>query len=104
MDNRRIWYPFTFEDGDSRVYQVSFRLAEEATWDHRFHDLDGREIAAEDLRLSPSHLRHIQASCDSAVGDGGLIARMAKWAARPASCAPARHKGTRLFAVSASAS
>lgn len=81
MNKRRIWYPFTFEDGQSRVYRVSFLVAEEATWDHRFHDLDGTEIAAEDLRLSPSHLRYIQASCDSAVGDCGLIARMQKAAA-----------------------
>ena len=76
MKDKRIWYPFTFEDGNSRVYRVSFLLAEEATWDHRFHDLDGREIAAQDLRLSPLHLRYIQASCDGAVGDCGVIARL----------------------------
>jgi hypothetical protein len=68
MNGKRIWYPFTLEDRNARVYRVSFLLAEEATWDHRFHGLDGRELAAEDLRLTPADLRYIQASCDSAVG------------------------------------
>ena len=68
MNGKRIWYPFTFTDRNSQIYRVSFLIAEEATWDHRFHDLDGREIGAASLNLTAAELRSIQASCDGAVG------------------------------------
>ena len=68
MYGKRIWYPFTFTDRNSQIYRVSFLIAEEATWDHRFHDLDGREIGAASLNLTAAELRSIQASCDGAVG------------------------------------
>jgi hypothetical protein len=68
MNGKRIWYPFTFESRNSQMYRVSFLIAEEATWDHRFHDFDSREVAAEDLHLTASDLQYIQASCDAAVG------------------------------------
>ena len=64
----RVWYPFPFVDRWAREYRVSFLIAEEATWDHRFHDLDGREIPVGELRLLPPDHRFIQASCDHAVG------------------------------------
>jgi hypothetical protein len=68
MNDKRIWYPFTFTDRNAQVYRVSFLLAEEATWDHRFHDLEGREIDVACLDLTLAELRSIQASCDGAVG------------------------------------
>ena len=68
MDGKRIWYPFTFTDRNARVYRVSFLVAEEATWDHRFHDLEGREIDIANLELTLAELRTIQASCDGAIG------------------------------------
>jgi hypothetical protein len=68
MNGKRIWYPFTFTDRNSQIYRVSFLIAEEATWDHRFHDLEGREIGAGSLNLTAAELCSIQASCDSAVG------------------------------------
>jgi hypothetical protein len=68
MNAERIWHPVTFQDRYSRIFRVSFRVAEEATWDHRVHDLDGREIALEELRLTQSDQRQLQTSCDSAVG------------------------------------
>ena len=52
MNGKRIWYPFTFTARNARVYRVSFLVAEEATWDHRFHDLDGREIDGAILDLT----------------------------------------------------
>lgn len=96
MNGKRIWYPFTLEDRNAQVYRVSFLLAEEATWDHRFHGLDGRQFAAEDLRLTASDLRYIQASCDSAVGSKRQSAKGAIWLAltgrrRVASHSSARH-------------
>ena len=60
--------PFTFTDRNSQIYRVSFLIAEEATWDHRFHDVEGREIGAGGLNLTVAELRSIQASCDGAVG------------------------------------
>jgi hypothetical protein len=66
--SKRIWYPFTFTDRNSQIYRVSFLIAEEATWDHRFHDLEGREIGVESLHLALAELRSIQMSCDGAVG------------------------------------
>ncbi len=47
---------------------MSFLLAEEATWDHRFHDLEGREIDVARLDLTLADLSSIQMSCDGAVG------------------------------------
>ncbi len=64
----RIWYPFSLVDRNARAYQVSFLIAEEATWDHRFHDMDGREIPAAELALLPLDYRFIQSSCDHAIG------------------------------------
>jgi hypothetical protein len=64
----RVWYPLPFADRNARSYLVSFRIGEEATWDHRFHELDGREVAAGELRLSAADHRVIQTSCDRAVG------------------------------------
>ena len=46
MSAIRIWYPFTFTSRTQQVYRVSFRIAEEATWDHRYHDLQGTELSA----------------------------------------------------------
>ena len=68
MNGKRIWYPFTFTDRNAQVYRVSFLLAEEATWDHRFHDLEGREIDVASLDLSLAEVRSVQVSCDGAVG------------------------------------
>jgi hypothetical protein len=67
MHSARVWLPFPFEQG-ARRYRISFRVGEEATWDHRFHDLNGREIAAEALRLGPGDLHAVQARCDRVVG------------------------------------
>lgn len=47
---------------------MSFLVAEEATWDHRFHDLDGRELDAGELELSSADQQLVQTSCDAAVG------------------------------------
>ena len=68
MNGKRIWYPFTFTDRNARMYRVSFLVAEEATWDHRFHDLEGHEIDIATLDLTLAELRMIQASCDGAIG------------------------------------
>ncbi|MFA6140715.1 MAG: hypothetical protein WC684_08330 [Hyphomicrobium sp.] len=68
MNGKRIWYPFTFTDRNARVYRVSFLVAEEATWDHRLHDLEGDEIDIASLDLTLAELRTIQASCDGAIG------------------------------------
>ena len=68
MSAIRIWYPFTFTSRTQQVYRVSFRIAEEATWDHRYHDLQGNELSAVELGLHVSDISRIQASCDAAVG------------------------------------
>jgi hypothetical protein len=68
MSAIRIWYPFTFTSRTQQVYRVSFRIAEEATWDHRYHDLQGIELSAVQLGLHVSDISRIQASCDAAVG------------------------------------
>jgi hypothetical protein len=68
MNGKRIWYPFTFTDRNARSYRVSFLVAEEATWNHHFHDLEGREIDIANLDLTLAELRTIQASCDGAIG------------------------------------
>ena len=68
MSAIRIWYPFTFTSRSEKVYRVSFRIAEEATWDHRYHDLQGTELSATELGLHVSDISRIQASCDAAVG------------------------------------
>jgi hypothetical protein len=68
ISSPRVWYPFAFVDRNERTYRVSFRIAEEATWDHRFHDLDGTEIEAGELALQAPDYRFIQSSCDHAVG------------------------------------
>lgn len=70
--SHRAWYPFAFVDRNTRSFRVSFRIAEEATWDHRFHDIDGGEIAVDQLELQPVDHRFIQASCDHAVGASNL--------------------------------
>ena len=57
MNGKRIWYPFTFTGRNARIYRVSFLVAEEATWDHRFHDLEGREIDGANLDLTLAELR-----------------------------------------------
>ena len=72
MTPARVWYPIAFQDRHARPYRVSFLIAEEATWDHRYHDLDGREIAVDVLKLLPTDHRFIQASCDHAVGSQRL--------------------------------
>lgn len=64
----RLWYPFPLVDRNARTYRVSFLVAEEATWDHRFHDLEGRELASGELALHPADYQFIQSSCDHAVG------------------------------------
>ncbi|CAN1721548.1 conserved protein of unknown function [Hyphomicrobium sp. 1Nfss2.1] len=64
----RAWHRHFFIDHAGHVYRVSFRIGEQATWDHRFHELDGRELAADELALSSFHLWFIQVSCDAAVG------------------------------------
>ena len=66
--DKRFWYPFTFKARNARIYRVSFLVAEEATWDHRFHDLDGRELDAGSLNLTRAEIRAVQVSCDGAVG------------------------------------
>jgi hypothetical protein len=66
--DKRFWYPFTFKARSSRLYRISFLIAEEATWDHRFHDLDGRELDAASLNLTRAELCAVQVSCDGAVG------------------------------------
>lgn len=68
MHGGRVWLPFPLSDSNARRFRISFRIAEEATWDHRFHDLDGREIDADELRLSPVELHSVQVSCDAVVG------------------------------------
>ena len=70
--NHRAWYPFAFVDRNARPFRVSFRIAEEATWDHHFHDLEGGEIALEELELLQVDHRFIQSSCDHAVGNSNL--------------------------------
>jgi len=65
-------HPALFCDRSARPYRVSFRIAEEATWDHRFHDLDGQEIATGTLDLDQRDHRLIQASCDGAVGSATI--------------------------------
>jgi len=53
--DKRFWYPSAFTARNGRRFKVSFLIAEEATWDHRLHDLDGRE-------------RAVQVCCDAVVG------------------------------------
>lgn len=64
----RVWYPLPFSDQNGRSYLVSFCIAEEATWDHRFHDRDGSELAAAELDLSSEDHSLIQTCCDRVVG------------------------------------
>ena len=68
MQQGRFLCPRTFEDRNRRGYRVSFRISEEGTWDHRFHDCAGREVDPEDLWLAHGDYRFIQSCCDSAVG------------------------------------
>lgn len=72
----RVWYPLPFSDQSARSYLVSFRIAEEATWDHRFHERDGSEITAAELDLSAADHRFIQACCDRAVGSSRVLLSM----------------------------
>ena len=64
----RFWHQLILRDWNSRPYRISFRVAEEGTWDHRFHDLDGTEINPEDLWLMPYDYLKIQSMCDVRVG------------------------------------
>jgi len=64
----RAWHSNFFIDRAGHVYRVSFRIGEQATWDHRLHGLDGRELAPAELSLSAFHHWFIQMSCDAAVG------------------------------------
>jgi len=66
--DKRFWYPSAFTARNGRRFKVSFLIAEEATWDHRLHDLDGREIAAELVSLTRPELRAVQVCCDAVVG------------------------------------
>lgn len=75
MTRPRAWLPLLWQMPDRRVYRVSFLIGEEATWDHRFHDLDGREVDGQELRLSPEHKRQLQARCDRSVGDAARWTR-----------------------------
>ncbi|HWK37575.1 MAG TPA: hypothetical protein VNR88_01545 [Hyphomicrobium sp.] len=68
MDDKRFWYPSAFTARNGRRFRVSFLIAEEATWDHRLHDLDGSEIAGELISLTRPELRSVQVSCDGIVG------------------------------------
>ena len=70
MDDARFWHPATFTARTGRRFKVSFLIAEEATWDHRLHDLDGSEIAADLVSLTRVELRSVQVSCDGIVGTG----------------------------------
>jgi hypothetical protein len=65
---RRFLSPEIFADRNARAYRVSFQIAEEGTWGHKFHDLSGNEINPNDLWLEPDDLSVIQANCDLAVG------------------------------------
>jgi hypothetical protein len=66
--SRRFLSPEIFADRNARAYRVSFQIAEEGTWDHKFHDLAGSEISPDDLWLESDDLPVIQANCDLAVG------------------------------------
>lgn len=72
----RVWYPLPFSDQNGRSYLVSFCIAEEATWDHRFHDRDGSELAAAELDLSSEDHRLIQTCCDRVVGTSRALLRL----------------------------
>ena len=77
--DKRFWYPFTFKARNARIYRVSFLIAEEDTWDHRFHDHDGREFDRPSLNLTRDELRAVQVSCDGVVGGENIA-----WNAEPA--------------------
>jgi hypothetical protein len=66
--NTRFLCPELFADRNARTYRVSFQIAEEGTWDHKFHDLAGNEICADDPWLAHGDLSSIQSTCDQAVG------------------------------------
>jgi len=66
--SRRFLCPELFADRNARGYRVSFQIAEEGTWDHKFHDLAGSEISPDDLWLASGDLSSIQSTCDRAVG------------------------------------
>jgi len=68
MATTRFWYPSTLRDRGLTDYLLSFRIAEEATWDHRFHDLGGNELDPSDLRITQHDFGMIQLICDSVVG------------------------------------
>ncbi len=81
MNGKRIWHPFAFTSRNTRTFRVSFLVAEEATWDHRFHDLDGNEIEAGGLNLTRTELRLIQVGCDGAVNAAPALPPVSTWAA-----------------------
>jgi hypothetical protein len=66
--SRQFLCPELFADLNARAYRVSFQIAEEGTWDHKFHDLAGNEISPADLWLAHGDLSSIQSTCDQAVG------------------------------------
>jgi len=68
MDDKRFWHPSTFTARNGRRFRISFLVAEEATWDHRLHDLDGSEMAEDHASLTRLELRSVQVSCDGIVG------------------------------------
>ncbi len=55
-----------FADRNQRLFRVSFRIAEEGTWDHRFEDLAGHEIDPDALWLGHDELIAVQTACDQA--------------------------------------
>jgi len=73
MDDKRFWYPSAFTARNGRRFRVSFLIAEEATWDHRLHDLDGCEIGTHLLALTRQELRAVQVSCDGIVGSQLIV-------------------------------
>ena len=77
----RFWHQLILRDWNSRPYRISFRVAEEGTWDHRFHDLDGTEINPEDLWLMPHDYLKIQSMCDAGAGSA-CVADFASQASR----------------------
>jgi hypothetical protein len=90
--NTRFRCPELFADRNARAYRVSFQIAEEGTWDHKFHDLAGNEISPDDLWLAHGDLSSIQLTCDQAVG------RMQKPLVETAAENSSRPNSARVFA------
>jgi hypothetical protein len=81
--DNRFWHQLMFRDRNSRPYQLSFRVAEEGTWDHRFHDVDGAVLNPDDLWLSQEDFLKIQPMCDNGVG-GELVVQASSISHTPA--------------------